>query len=359
MKPSTSVRLLDIVSIVGIFGALANTTACWRTNVYAVTADSGTDGAAGNSGVAPSVGCGKTSTITFAPVPNQDPTAAEGSGHTVGHGVGGYVTIQSSGKSRSFTMRLPDNYDPAHPYWLSFTFHTGSGNAYGIDNGGGNGYLMAYYGLQKLSNNGLIFVAPDGLNGGWGNSNGEDLKLVDDMVKLIEDNYCVDTTHLFAQGFAYGGSMTYAIACARAKVFRGVAIYEGAVFSGCDNGNDPIAYWQMVGLTDTTCPIERARPMRDQFATNNGCTIPDTEPPQPPLPPPYLNPGGHVCTDYAGCSSGHPLRWCVHQSGLANGVVDGTADLYDSCGTAPNTCSDTCPCTWVPGDVWAWMTKNF
>jgi len=197
MKPSTSVRLLDIVSIVGIFGALANTTACWRTNVYAVTADSGTDGAAGNSGVAPSVGCGKTSTITFAPVPNQDPTAAEGSGHTVGHGVGGYVTIQSSGKSRSFTMRLPDNYDPAHPYWLSFTFHTGSGNAYGIDNGGGNGYLMAYYGLQKLSNNGLIFVAPDGLNGGWGNSNGEDLKLVDDMVKLIEDNYCVDTTHLF------------------------------------------------------------------------------------------------------------------------------------------------------------------
>jgi hypothetical protein len=366
MKWGTSVGLLGML---GVLAVLANTAACWRIDVYAVTPDSGTDagsggtgtgganGAGGSSGPVPSAGCGKTSPFSFGAVPNQEPNAAPGSGHTVGHGVGGYVTIQSSGKTRAFTMRLPDNYDPNHPYWLSFTFHTGSGNAYGVDNGGGNGYVMAYYGLQELSNNGLIFVAPDGLGGGWGNSNGEDLKLVDDMVKLIEDSYCVDTTHLFAQGFAYGGGMTYAIACARAKVFRGVAIYEGAVFSGCDNGNDPIAYWQMVGLTDTTCTIDMARPMRDQFAKNNGCTI--AEPPQPPQPPPYLNPGGHVCTDYTGCSSGHPLRWCVHQSGLANAVVDGTQDPYNSCATAPSTCSTTCPCSWVPDDVWKWMTTNF
>jgi len=131
------------------------------------------------------------------------------------------------------------------------------------------------------------------------------------------------------------------------------------VFSGCDNGNDPIAYWQSVGLTDSSFTLDMAKPMRDQFARNNGCTIPAAEPPQPPAPPPYLNPGGHVCTDYAGCSSGHPLRWCVHQSGLGNAIVDGTADLYNSCATAPKTCSATCPCTWVPEDVWAWMTKSF
>ncbi|MGD0839264.1 MAG: hypothetical protein ABSB49_21720, partial [Polyangia bacterium] len=82
---------------------------------------------------------------------------------------------------------------------------------------------------------------------------------------------------------------------------------------------------------------------------------PASDPPAPPAPPPYLNPGGHVCTDYAGCSSGHPLRWCVHQSGLGNAIVDGTGDLYDSCGTYPDTCSPACPCTWVPQDVWAWM----
>ncbi len=292
MKSGTPAGLLCVLCI------LANTTACWRTDVYLVTADSGmgAGGAAdgGTTGVVPSAGCGKASTIAFAAVPNQDPSAAPGSGHTLGHGVGGYVTLQSSGKTRTFTMRLPDDYDPNHPYWLSFTFHPAGGNTYGIDNGGNNGYVMAYYGLQNLSNNGAFFVAPDGLNGGWANSNGEDLKFVDDMVELIEDNYCIDTTHLFAQGFAWGGGMTYEIACARAKVFRGVAIYEGAVFSGCDNGNDPIAYWQMVGLTDSTCTIDLARPMRDQFAKNNGCTLPATEPPEPPQPPPYLNPGGHA-----------------------------------------------------------------
>jgi poly(3-hydroxybutyrate) depolymerase len=303
----------------------------------------------------PSAGCGKTSTMTFKAVPNQDPNASPGSGNTVGHGDGGYVTIQSGGGSRDFAMRLPDNYDNSHPYWLSFTFHPNGGNAYGVDNGGSNGYEMAYYGLQKMSDNGAIFVAPQGLGGGWANSGGQDLQFVDDMVKLIEDNYCVDTTHIFAQGFSYGGGMSYAIACARATVFRGVAIYEGAQLSGCDGGNDPIALWQMVGLEDTVCGMGMATPIRDRFVKNNGCTAQD--PPEPPKAPPYLNPGGHVCTDYTGCSAGHPVRWCVHQSGHGNAIVDGTGDLYNSCATPPKTCSTSCPCSWVPADVWGWMTS--
>jgi hypothetical protein len=114
----------------------------------------------------------------------------------------------------------------------------------------------------------------------------------------------------------------------------------------------------MVGLTDNTFPLDMATRMRDQFAKNNGCALPAAAP-QPPVPPPYVNPGGHVCTDYEGCKVGHPLRWCVHQSGLGNAVVDGVPDLYNSCATAPKTCSATCPCTWVPEDVWSWMTKNF
>jgi len=315
----------------------------------------GSGGGGGSSGAVPSAGCGKTSTMTFKAVPNQNPNAAAGSGNTAGHGEGGYVTIQSGGGARDFAMRLPDNYDKNHPYWLSFTFHPNGGNAYGVDNGGSNGYEMAYYGLQKMSNNGAIFVAPQGLGGGWGNSGGQDLKFVDDMVKLIEDNYCVDTAHIFTQGFSYGGGMSYAIACARAKVFRGAAIHEGAQLSGCEGGNDPIALWQMVGLEDNTCGMDLATPIRDRFVKNNGCTA--QSPPQPHKGPPYLNPGGHVCTDYAGCSAGHPVRWCVHQSGHGNAIVDGTPDLYNACATAPKTCSTSCPCSWVPADVWKWMTS--
>ncbi|WP_437964331.1 prolyl oligopeptidase family serine peptidase [Sorangium sp. So ce260] len=301
----------------------------------------GTGAGGGSSGAVGSLGCGKTSTITFEPVPNEPPN---------GFGEGGYVRIQSGGQNRGFAMRLPDNYDKDKPYWLVFGFHWNGGNSKEVDSGGSNGYNMAHFGLQKMSNNGAIFVAPDGLNAGWGGNN---LQFVDDMVKLIQENYCVDTTHIFANGFSYGGGMSYAIACARANVFRGVAIYNGAVLSGCEGGNDPIAYWQMAGLTDGVCTVDAARPMRDRFVANNGCT--PQNPPQPPQPPPFLSPGGHICTDYAGCSDGHPLRWCVHQSGHGNAVVDGTDDLWNRCATPPQSCSDACPCTWVPEDVWSFF----
>jgi hypothetical protein len=307
--------------------------------------DGGTGGAGGTrpgGAAVPSAGCGRTSTITFGAVPGE-------SGQNVGTGQGGYVTIGS----RGFAMRLPDNYDRNRPYWLIFGFHWNGGNSKEVDTGGSNLYNMAHFGLQKLSKNGAIFVAPDGLNGGWGSSG--DLKFVDDMVKLIQDNYCVDTTHLFANGFSYGGGMSYAIACGRAKVFRGVAIYNGAVLSGCEGGTDPIAYWQMAGLTDTVCTVGAGEMMRDRFVRNNGCTA--QNPPKPPQPPPYLVNGGHICTNYTGCSSGHPIRWCVHQSGHGNAIVDGTADLYHMCANPGRTCSDSCRCSWVPEDVWSWMNS--
>jgi hypothetical protein len=301
-------------------------------------------GAGGGNEPESSPGCGQMSTLTFGAVPGE-------SGDAVGFGEGGYVQIGN----RGFAMRLPDDYDSERPYPLIFGFHWNGGNSKEVDTGGSNGYEMAHFGLQQMSNNGAIFVAPDGLNAGWGNSGGQDLEFVDEILELIQENYCVDTTRIFANGFSYGGGMSYAIACARADVFRAVAIYNGAVLSGCDGGTEPIAFWQMAGQTDGTCTIEAGRAMRDRFVENNGCTPQDPE--EPPLPPPYLSPGGHICTTYTGCSDGHPLRWCAHQSGHGNAIVDGTADLFHGCATPPNSCSDTCPCSWVPEDVWSFFTS--
>jgi hypothetical protein len=327
------------------------------SSVAGAPGSGGAGGAAGGGPVGRSAGCGKTSTLTFGMVPGESASAAAGSGNGVGHGDGGYVTLTDSnaGGIRGFALRLPDNYDRTKPYWLIFGFHWNGGNSAQVDNGGNNGYWWSYYGLQRESNNGAIFVAPDGLNAGWANSGGRDLSFADDMVKLIEDNYCVDTTHIITSGFSYGGGMSYELACARAKVFRAAVIYEGGQLSGCDGGNDPIALWQTEGLTDTTVSMALATPIRDRFVKNNACT--PQNPPQPPQPPPYLSTGGHVCTDYAGCSSGHPVRWCVHQSGHGPGPVDGSSDLYNSCATPPKSCSATCPCTWTPDDVWSWLTS--
>jgi len=303
------------------------------------TGTSGTGGTTSIGTSAGSTGCGKTSTLTFASVPNESASAAAGSGNGVGFGTGGYLTIQSGGQSRGFALRLPDNYDNSKPYWLIFGFHWNGGNSAQVDNGGTSGYDWSYYGLQKASKNGAIFVAPDGLGAGWANSGGRDLTFTDDMVKLVEDNYCVDTTHIISTGFSYGGGMSCEIACARAKVFRAVAIFEGAQLSGCDGGNDPIAYWQMVGTADTTCTEAMATPLRDKFVKNNACTT--QNPPQP-----ANGSLTHTCTNYSGCSAGHPLRWCVHGSGHTPAPVDGSSSLYGPGGSS-----------WVPGDLWPWLTS--
>ena len=334
----------------------------------------GSTGAGGGTTAAgtPSAGCGKTSTLTFGNVPNENASAGAGSGNQVGHGEGGWLTIQSNdaAKGRGFAVRLPDNYDKNKPYWLIFGFHWRGGTADQVDNGGTNGYWWAYYGMQRKSNNGAIFVAPQGNGGGW--SDPSDLTFVDDMVKVIEDNYCVDTSNLVTMGFSWGAGMSYALACARAKVFRAAVLYEAGVLSGCEGGNDPIAYMMIEGLTDGTLPITGSYSMRDKFVKNNGCTPMDPSldctqqqlqqgkcpatATEPPSPSPYLNPGGHICTDYAGCKAGYPLRWCVSQSDHGPGPIDGTADLYNSCATPPKTCSTSCACTWTPDDVWPWLT---
>jgi len=190
---------------------------------------SGAGGAGmGGSGSGRSAGCGKASTLTLGSVP-------------AGTGTGGSAKIGN----RSFIVRLPDSYDKDKPYWLFFGFHWRGGSAADVDSGGDNKYNMAHYGLQKLSKNGAIFVAPDGIGGGWADSG--DMKFVDDMVKLIEDNYCVDTKHLFANGFSFGGGMSYALACDRSDVFKAVGIYDGAVLSGCKDGKKPIPTGRCTG----------------------------------------------------------------------------------------------------------------
>jgi poly(3-hydroxybutyrate) depolymerase len=310
----------------------------------------GGGGSGGSSTAEPSEGCEKTSQVTFGDVPGEPPN---------GFGEGGYVTIVKEGVTRGFALRLPDDYDSSRPYPLIFGFHANTYTAAAIDSGGPNGYEMAHFGLQKLSNNGAIFVAPDGIENRWANTDGRDLQFVDDMVALIQDNYCVDKKRVFANGFsASGGGMAHAIACARANIFAGVAIYNGWDTSGCEGGSDPIPYWIMAGLTDSIVSINASIPMRDRFVANNGCTVPAEEPQRPPSPTPggYLNPGGHICTDYSGCSSGFPVRWCVHQSGHTNMPVDGTSALDNPC-SVDEACSANCACSWVPQDVWSFFSS--
>lgn len=264
---------------------------------------------------AASPGCGKAPTLTS-----------------------GTYTVQSGGKNRSFTLRVPDGYDRNRPYRLVFGFHWLGGTSTDVATGRTvDPGTWAYYGLQRLADNSAVFVAPQGLDNGWANTGGEDITFVDDMIRRIEADLCVDQTQRFALGFSYGAAMSYSLACSRATVFRAVAVQSGGVLSGCADGTRPISYLGVHGLRDNVLGISGGRTMRDRFVRNNGCT------PQNP-PEPAQGSLTHRVTAYSGCSAGHPVVWAAFDEGHIAAPQDG----------APG---DSGSRTWLPQEIWKFFTQ--
>ncbi|MFF5122250.1 RICIN domain-containing protein [Dactylosporangium aurantiacum] len=263
---------------------------------------------------AATAGCGKSPTLTS-----------------------GTRTIQSGGQSRSFILRVPDGYDRNVPHRLAFGLHWLGGTAEQVAGGGSDGYAWAYYGmLSQDTGNTTIFVAPQGISNGWANTNGRDVTFIDDIVRLVEDDLCVDTTQLFSVGFSYGGAMSYALACARPAVFRAVtAIAAPGAISGCSGGTQPVAYMGIHGVNDG---IQNGRALRDTFVRNNGCT-----PQNAPEPAPGSR--THILTTYAGCRAGYPVVWAAFDGGHQQGPVDNCA----GCESGARS--------WVKPEVWRFFTQ--
>lgn len=263
---------------------------------------------------AASAGCGKAPTLTS-----------------------GTRTIQSGGKSRSFILKVPDVYDNNYPHRLAFGFHWWGGTADQVASGGTDGYAWAHYGmLSQDTNHTTIFVAPQGIGNGWANSNGEDVIFTDDMIRVIENDLCVDTAQLFSVGFSYGGAMSYALACARATVFRAVAaIAAPGAISGCSGGTQPIAYMGIHGINDN---IQSGRALRDTFVRNNGCTSQNAPEPRP-------GSVTHISTAYSGCRPGYPVVWAAFDGGHQQGPVDNCA----GCESGARS--------WVKPELWRFFTQ--
>jgi poly(3-hydroxybutyrate) depolymerase len=250
----------------------------------------------------------------------------------------GTHTIQSNGRNRTFILRLPDNYDANRPYRLVLGFHWLNGTATDVATGQTvQRDTWAYYGLLRLGSTSTIFVAPQGLNNGWGNAGGEDLTFVDDILRRLDAGLCVDTAQRFALGFSYGAAMSFALACARPTVFRAVAVYSGGQLSGCSGGTQPIAYLAAHGLRDNVLNISGGRSMRDRFVGANGCAA--QNPPEP-----AQGSLSHRTTTYTGCRTGYPVVWAAFDEGHIAAPQDG----------APG---DSGSRTWLPAETWRFFTQ--
>jgi len=256
-------------------------------------------GAGGGGTVAMSMGCGKTPTLKT-----------------------GALTIQSGGASRKYMLRLPDAYDNKKPYRLMLGFHGATGNATEVAGGQNNNY----FGLYSLSAGSTIFVAMEAVGGIWAAS---DVTYVNAVLDRVESDLCIDTDRIGLEGFSQGAAMVWTVACSRAKTFRFAIGHSGG---GLANPTtcEPIAYLGSLGLQESTGSSGQTT-QTDKFAKWAGCTI-QTLPKAPT--------GGHLCSDYQGCSAGHPVRWCQYDGGHTPSPTDSGQGS-----------------SWMPKEAWKFVTQ--
>jgi poly(3-hydroxybutyrate) depolymerase len=240
----------------------------------------GAGASAGAGGANQSAGCGRTRTLQ-----------------------NGTITISFNGASRKYILRVPDGYDSNHPYRLVLAYAWSGASASQV-------VSTNYFTFATMDGKNTIFAAPDAANGSGSWSNG-DVAFTDAIVAQLEGDLCIDKTRLFATGFSFGGGMAMALACTRADVFRAVAFFSGAdLTNSCPATlTKPIAYYASQASEDAggmpiTSPITGER-KQAQFAEVNGCM---PEPSSTNFPAAGQ---AHTCTNYKGCSAGHPTEYCV------------------------------------------------
>jgi hypothetical protein len=249
-------------------------------------------GGTGGSGPTKSAGCGQMRTL-------QD----------------GNHKLQSGGTERGYTLRVPANYDPDHPYRLILAFHGANNTSSDV--------APSYFGLWELSEGSTIFVAPDAVNKLWNAS--ADTTMVTNLIDELKADLCIDTAQIAIEGFSQGGAMVWTLACALPGKFSAAVVHSGGGLP-MPTTCQPIPFWSALGNDGSDQTMSS-----DFFAKANGCMV-------EPLPKPAA--GAHACTDYKGCSAGHPTRWCD----------------YDG----PHTPSHADPGqskSWVPDEVWSFVKK--
>lgn len=223
------------------------------------------------------------------------------------------LRLTINNKAREFFVNLPSPYNVSHPHRLVMTLHALGGNA-GQVVAGTSGYER-FYGLPALFDADpeeavkTIYVAPNGLNNGWGNQGGEDVSFLKEVIAAVEGDVCVDRDLRFSTGFSYGAAMSYSLACSMGRELRAVAVLSGnPQISGCAAGKEgsegAVAYLGVHGTSDNVLPISGGRQMRDRFLKANGCGSGVKEGTEP-----AKGSSGKTKTVYEGCEKDKPVVW--------------------------------------------------
>lgn len=303
------------------------------------TGDAGTGGN-GGGGAPPTDG---TLPLKNDPVPSAGCDKADGldtltaGGMSVSGGLATSTRLTLNG--RDYIIDVPEDYDPALPYRLIFSWH----QAYGSANGNAVGQYpanngpnfdaqnYAYFGLQReaiAANEPAIFVAPQGI-GDFPWDYDRDVVVFDDLLALIDANLCIDDSRVFTTGFSFGAMMSHALSLGRQEKLRAAVTMAAANynFTQPTSARAPFAYMGVTGMSDGTCPWVNGNSTTQggkycvlEHAEDNGCTIPND------IMTAMVGSKSHVCYDFEGCQVGYPVKVCTFDGNhTPSAVADGAS----------------------------------
>ena len=215
----------------------------------------------------------------------------------------GKYSVTVDGVKRDFWVDVPAGYSPTKRYPLIVGLHWRGGQATDVHAGASWASQKPYFGLKELYGESAIFVAPNGLDSGWANSGGRDIRFVQAMVNQLKQGLCVDNTRVHATGFSFGGMMSNAIGCQMGDTFRAVAPMSGSLWSGCAESNNKVAAILIHSRADNVVPYSAGEEARNKYLSKNSCGKTT------------VKIGSNGCVEYQGCGSSTPVAWCGYDGG--------------------------------------------
>ncbi len=215
--------------------------------------------------------------------------------------------LDVNGKTRTFELYVPGDYDPSRSYPVVLALHGGGGSGAGFRSDSG---------FDEAVGSDAIVVYPDGLppfaggDTGWIlDPAGDGFAFFDILMAHLTDNLCVDSARVYVTGWSFGGYMANSLACYRDDVVSAVVSVAGGVPSEKPPAPPYPACVAQVpsmlfhGAADAVIPPEFGAEMRDVFVANNECSSTSTA--TDPSP----------CVAYDDCLE--PTLWCEYDGGHA------------------------------------------
>lgn len=227
-------------------------------------------------------------------------------------------SIQVGNDKRTYYMTFPKDYDKNKPYKLLIANHCmgSSANHMATWINVNQDHPSPYYGQLNLdTEHNYIFVAPQGDGSGMWTKGEADHQFISDMLTKINDNYCIDTSRVFATGFSFGAMFSNSLAQSFQHRLRAVAVYAVADYNIYlpDNAGKPIAWMGVHGTQDGMCDYNRAKNSAVKRILKNNGKASDgdsqfTDASSEEVP--NYSGRGHDCYDFKNVDERFPVKFC-------------------------------------------------